>query len=1152
MPTVAPDSSTAAITAPQSDANIGASDQMTTLTVPETNLEDCENVAALQAGNAKQIQLESEVHDLKATILALVKKQEELAAREAEFREPFILSDEHRLALQHRRYNPDSDDSDDDDYVQFDHRRRHMERVYMRELKTLKREKEMIKNIRELRRDRDTLLGKEQAWEKERLDMMNRQKHQSRESNQPDENTQDDNAQASERSAHIETNDETGIAEAILPDPTETAEPKLNYVEWSRFSVLRSIPERSSFAIDVLVGEPIIQFAWTGYYGSNNSKRGRAKEDGTAASKSVKEKLPGQGPLPERIRIHSTPILKILETISGKSLTLDDDTVVMVRPFKFLVYYKDQIRHKFQSLTEKFAGEVGIVGDGVAFTPLPETPSGTRSNSLDKNAEQPSTALPEVSFDEAAKDDDDEDESTTSITALRALGCLVEFIDSEIQPKLDYLESDNCTRVSFTDIWYLFKPGDEVVDQGRKQAYRVIEVASVSHKAISPWRNYDKEAAKSDQIPVRLHCVHVDFDGKNIGPVSEVFEIPRFDGEMAITSLDVYPLRYLKESGVFREQLISRGKMFLDVAGIRHMHYNGLTLVAREEVDSQVVIDFEEAFASKDYSKLRPNIEELIGNSQLEGEGDESCQFECCQDENIHKDKDTDMKHSQDYVASLIPEGRNKLPSLALYPRALTDETALTEDELVIISYRVFGFVLRSRKWATLDLTHLSPVNSGEGHKKMVLSLVAQHFRNKESSTADTEQVDIVRGKGKGLILLLHGAPGVGKTTTAGDLGATANEVELALETNFALANRWGCILLLDEADVFLTARAPQDFTRNGLVAVFLRVLEYYAGVLFLTTNRIGDFDEAFVSRVHISLFYPQLDLKSTQDIFKLNLKLIEKRFRQNERIIRIDHDSILQYSENYWKEYEKMRWNGRQIRNGCQTALALAEFDAQGGSYERIKDANAEVKLQVEHLKTVSLAYLDFSTYLKDIYGKDADRRAKAIGIRARYADTHSMQPELSTAARPSNTPSSTVNQTYTPGSGVHPAHSSISTAQIPSQFYYAQQVAAMQQASQQPPNAYAQLPGQTFWNNQNIGATPLQDGQQPVSVQSQYSAYLHPQPQLHGMQGSQSPIPGQGQFASYPTGMPATGYLPPHASQASQQQQVPGGVMPPPGNQG
>lgn len=54
---------------------------------------------------------------------------------------------------------------------------------------------------------------------------------------------------------------------------------------------------------------------------------------------------------------------------------------------------------------------------------------------------------------------------------------------------------------------------------------------------------------------------------------------------------------------------------------------------------------------------------------------------------------------------------------------------------------------------------------------------------------------------------------------SVGDLGTTATEVEKALETSFNLASRWGCVLLLDEADVFLAERSRLDFTRNGLVS---------------------------------------------------------------------------------------------------------------------------------------------------------------------------------------------------------------------------------------------------------------------------------------------------------------------------------------------
>lgn len=35
-----------------------------------------------------------------------------------------------------------------------------------------------------------------------------------------------------------------------------------------------------------------------------------------------------------------------------------------------------------------------------------------------------------------------------------------------------------------------------------------------------------------------------------------------------------------------------------------------------------------------------------------------------------------------------------------------------------------------------------------KGHKEMILSLTAQHFRDKESPTGPKKQVDIVKGKG--------------------------------------------------------------------------------------------------------------------------------------------------------------------------------------------------------------------------------------------------------------------------------------------------------------------------------------------------------------------------------------------------------------------
>ncbi|KAF2845603.1 hypothetical protein T440DRAFT_407597, partial [Plenodomus tracheiphilus IPT5] len=90
------------------------------------------------------------------------------------------------------------------------------------------------------------------------------------------------------------------------------------------------------------------------------------------------------------------------------------------------------------------------------------------------------------------------------------------------------------------------------------------------------------------------------------------------------------------------------------------------------------------------------------------------------------------------------------------------------------------------------------------------------------------------------------------------------------------LAQSWGCVLLLDKVtDVFLAERDSKRLKRNALVSVFLRLLEYYAGLLILTTNRARTFDEAFRSRIHISLYYPWLDQDTIAKIWKISLRRV-------------------------------------------------------------------------------------------------------------------------------------------------------------------------------------------------------------------------------------------------------------------------------------
>lgn len=55
---------------------------------------------------------------------------------------------------------------------------------------------------------------------------------------------------------------------------------------------------------------------------------------------------------------------------------------------------------------------------------------------------------------------------------------------------------------------------------------------------------------------------------------------------------------------------------------------------------------------------------------------------------------------------------------------------------------------------------------------------------------------------------------------SCGDLGGNnAQEVEHNLERFFYLARRWGCVLLFDEADVFLSERMPGNIVQSSLVS---------------------------------------------------------------------------------------------------------------------------------------------------------------------------------------------------------------------------------------------------------------------------------------------------------------------------------------------
>lgn len=210
----------------------------------------------------------------------------------------------------------------------------------------------------------------------------------------------------------------------------------------------------------------------------------------------------------------------------------------------------------------------------------------------------------------------------------------------------------------------------------------------------------------------------------------------------------------------------------------------------------------------------------------------------------------------------------------------------------------------------------------------------------------------------------------------------------------FDIAQDWGAIVLIDEADIFMEERVPQDLTRNHLVAGFLRALEYFKGIVFLTTNRVGTFDEAFISRIHVPIYYGEFTPEQRIKVWDTFFEKLELDRESTMRIL----SSAKDYVQS--SELQNLKWNGREIRNGndipvlaywcsrrvqvliCrlpsafQVAVALAEAQGQ-------KDDKGRVLIKKEHIKATVDMSKEFSDYLKRVHKTDMSKKAAMMGNR-------------------------------------------------------------------------------------------------------------------------------------------------------------------------
>ena len=212
------------------------------------------------------------------------------------------------------------------------------------------------------------------------------------------------------------------------------------------------------------------------------------------------------------------------------------------------------------------------------------------------------------------------------------------------------------------------------------------------------------------------------------------------------------------------------------------------------------------------------------------------------------------------------------------------------------------------------------------GSRKRLIKALVRH--------SNSTFTDLVAGKGEGSVFLLYGPPGVGKTLTAeaisemlhkplfsvsiGSLGTTPGELETKLGEILSLGSRWGALILLDEADIFLEKRsATGSLERNAMVSVMLRLVEYFRGVLFLTSNRVKQLDPAFKTRITLALRYDELDIAARVKVWTNLLRAS-------------GHAAQLESGEIKTKALAEHALNGREIKNAIRLAMALAMDDGK------------------------------------------------------------------------------------------------------------------------------------------------------------------------------------------------------------------------------
>ncbi|KAK3290551.1 cation channel-like protein [Chaetomium fimeti] len=408
---------------------------------------------------------------------------------------------------------------------------------------------------------------------------------------------------------------------------------------------------------------------------------------------------------------------------------------------------------------------------------------------------------------------------------------------------------------------------------------------------------------------------------------------------------DATPLKYHKNEEQLRKDLIERGKKFVSLGGVHYKSHQGMAYYKKKKSIIKVNINGRIMVDPSIHRRINPNYPISLvrpKDHDLFSDDDDSDESGCCGCDSDEEGEGGSDSEKPKFITKVYQDGKGKVQFIRV-PKSDDDEATggekldkstkakvvpeFSDEEYLIASPVVLGFAFAEKLWLEFTVSGVKEIQWNETAyeslvlepktKDIVKALVESHKYHAAESIDD-----VIQGKGKGLVAVLHGPPGTGKTLTAegisellkcplymasaGELGTDSRYLESELQKILDICHAWGAILLLDEADVFLEKRNMHDIHRNALVSIFLRQLEYFQGILFLTTNRVETFDDAFQSRIHIALRYDSLDHRAKKAIFKIFI----------ERVRVLEKINLMPFSEEDYTALARHELNGRQIKN--------------------------------------------------------------------------------------------------------------------------------------------------------------------------------------------------------------------------------------------